>query len=81
VQSATSKSSISKSSISKSSISKSSISKSPLNGAQQQFTQDTHAGSVMSRRGDDQLSIAEIGLLFAAFSTLLCSMMLNVIVA
>ena len=34
----------------------------------------------MSQRGDDRLSIAETGLLFAAFSTLLCSMMLNVIV-
>ena len=36
--------------------------------------------AVMPRRGDDRLSIAETGLLFAAFSTLLCSMMLNVIV-
>jgi len=49
----------------------------PQGAGPQQITQSK---AVMSHRGDDQLSIAELGLLFAAFSTLLCSMMLNVIV-
>ena len=50
-----------------------------LAAAQQQQASD--AKVAMPRRGDDRLSIAEAGLLFAAFSTLLCSMLLNVIVS
>ena len=57
-----------------------SISNSINNSISRAQRRSAQAKTVMSQRGDDRLSIAETGLLFAAFSTLLCSMMLNVIV-
>lgn len=49
-----------------------------LAASKQQQAAQTKAA--VSHRGDDRLSFAETGLLFAALATLLCSMLLNVIV-